>query len=94
MPSTGGQAAAELQHRDSAQLSPTIEEIQRCVGCLRVPRRGARLRPSPSGKDRAIDYARGRLGSSAGEVHVHDESGENVVETITIDDRIKYSHAV
>ena len=40
----------------------------------------------------AISYARGRFGGSRGAIHVYDEAGENLVEKIAIDDRIKYPH--
>ncbi|MGH8092684.1 MAG: hypothetical protein ACREIF_04350 [Chthoniobacterales bacterium] len=47
----------------------------------------------PNGREKAIAYARGRFGGSEGEIHVYDEAGQEVVETITIDDRIKYPSA-
>ncbi|MGH8092270.1 MAG: hypothetical protein ACREIF_02190 [Chthoniobacterales bacterium] len=47
----------------------------------------------PNGKAKAIDYARGRFGGSDGEIHVYDQADKQVVEKITIDDRIKYPSA-
>jgi hypothetical protein len=49
--------------------------------------------PTPTPKADAIDYARGRFGGSRGPIHVYDEAGENIVEKIPVDDRIKYPHA-
>ena len=34
---------------------------------------------------------RGGMGAS-GEIHVYDDTGENIVEKIAMDDRIKYPH--
>ena len=41
----------------------------------------------------AISYALSRFGGSTGAIQVYDETGEKVVESITMDDRIKYPHA-
>jgi len=47
--------------------------------------------PGPNGKQKAIDYARNsRFGGCRGEIHVYDESGENVVETIAVDGGTTY----
>ena len=47
--------------------------------------------PGPNGKQKAIDYARNsRFGGSRGEIHVFDEAGENVVETIAVDGGTTY----
>ena len=41
--------------------------------------------PGPTGKQSAIDYARNcRFGGSSGEIHVYNETGENVVEVIPV----------
>jgi hypothetical protein len=41
--------------------------------------------PGPSGKQQAIDYARNcRFGGTSGEIHVYDETGENVIEAIAV----------
>ena len=41
--------------------------------------------PGPSGKQNAIDYARGRFGGSRGEIHVYDYVGKEVIEKIAMD---------
>ena len=46
-----------------------------------------------AGKQDAPDYAKTRFGGSAGEIHVYDDAGENIVEKIPMDDRIKYPQA-
>ena len=47
--------------------------------------------PGPNGKKDAIDYARNsRLGGCSGEIHVFDDAGETVVETITVNGGTKY----
>ena len=38
----------------------------------------------------AIDYAKGRFGGSAGEIHVYDDAGTAIVEKIPIDGRGQY----
>jgi len=48
--------------------------------------------PGPNGKQAAIDYACQRFGGSRGEIHVYDDTGENIVAKIPMDDRIKYPH--
>ncbi|HEY2711387.1 MAG TPA: hypothetical protein VGI60_02650 [Chthoniobacterales bacterium] len=41
--------------------------------------------PGPAGKQFAIDYARNtKFGGTSGEIHVYDESGENIVAAIAI----------
>jgi hypothetical protein len=47
----------------------------------------------PVQKHKAIDYACGRFGGSAGEVHIYDESGETIERSIVIDGRGQYSQA-
>jgi hypothetical protein len=42
---------------------------------------------APDAKRKAIDYACGRFGGSAGEVHVYDESGKTIECSIVIDGR-------
>ena len=39
----------------------------------------------------AIDYAKGRFGGSAGEIHVYDDAGTAIVEKIQIDGRVLYN---
>lgn len=47
--------------------------------------------PAPNGKQAAIDYARNsRFGGCSGEIHIYDEAGETVVETITVNGGTKY----
>lgn len=41
--------------------------------------------PGPNGKQNAIEYARGRFGGSRGEIHVYDETGQAVIDVITVD---------
>ena len=47
---------------------------------------GTRIEPAfagPNGKSDAISYARGRFGGSPnGEIHVHSETGDTLVEVI------------
>lgn len=43
--------------------------------------------PGQSGKHDAISYAKGRFGGGRGEIHVYDDSGEAVIETIPVDDK-------
>jgi hypothetical protein len=45
---------------------------------------------APNAKRKAIDYACGRFGGSAGEVHIYDESGEIIERNIVIDGRGQY----
>ena len=40
--------------------------------------------PWPNGKQKAIDYARGLFGETRGEIHVYDDDGTRVIETIQI----------
>ncbi len=40
--------------------------------------------PWPRGKQKAIDYARGRFGDAPGEIHVCDDDGVRVIESIQI----------
>ena len=41
--------------------------------------------PGPNGKQSAIDYAQhNRFGGSSGEIHVYDDAGEAVAETIKV----------
>lgn len=49
---------------------------------------------APNARSAALEYARGRFGGSEGEIHLYDQAGEQVVEKIAIDDRIKYPRAV
>jgi hypothetical protein len=51
------------------------------------------VQPAFPTKQHAIDYASNRFGGSRGEIHVYDDAGENMVEKIAIDDRIKYPRA-
>ena len=44
----------------------------------------------PDAKAKALSYTRQRFGGSAGEIHVYDETGENIVEKISIDGGIQY----
>ena len=42
--------------------------------------------PGPNGKSEAISYARGRFGGSPnGEIHVYDEAGNTIIETISLE---------
>ena len=43
--------------------------------------------PWPKGREKAIDYARGRLGDGSGEIQVYDDEGARVIETIQINGR-------
>jgi hypothetical protein len=54
---------------------------------------GDGVQPAFPTKQHAIDYASNRFGGSRGEIHVYDDAGENMVEKIAIDDRIKYPRA-
>ena len=49
---------------------------------------------TPDAKRKAIDYACERFGGSAGEVHVHDESGEIVERKIAVEGRGQYPQGV
>ena len=49
---------------------------------------------APDAKRKAIDYACGRFGGSAGEVHIYDESGETIERSIVIDVRGQYPQSV
>ena len=40
--------------------------------------------PWPNGKEKAIDYARALFGDDRGEIHVCDEAGATVIETIQV----------
>jgi len=44
-------------------------------------------------KSDAIDYAKGRFGGAAGEIHVYDDAGENIVEKIPIDGGTQYGQS-
>jgi hypothetical protein len=49
--------------------------------------------PGANGKQKAIEYARSsRFGGSRGEIHVYDESGVDIVETIAVDGGSRYDH--
>ena len=52
---------------------------------------GDGVHPTFAGRQDALDYAKGRFGGGNGEIHVYDDAGENVIEKIPIDDRIKYT---
>jgi hypothetical protein len=41
----------------------------------------------PKAKQYALDYARGRFGGRAGEIHVYDKAGAAIEETISINER-------
>jgi len=40
--------------------------------------------PWPKGREKAIDYARGRFGNDSGEIHVYADDGAMVIETIQV----------
>jgi hypothetical protein len=44
----------------------------------------------PGAKENAVSYSRRRFGGSAGEIHVYDETGENIVQKILIDGGNQY----
>jgi hypothetical protein len=44
----------------------------------------------PDAKAKALSYTRQRFGGCAGEIHVYDETGENIVEKISIDGGNQY----
>jgi hypothetical protein len=48
----------------------------------------------PNAKQDAIDYACQRFGGGAGEIHVCDDSGEKIEQTIKIDGRGQYERAM
>ena len=45
----------------------------------------------PNGKQKAIEYARGLFGDAGGYIHVYDDDGATVIETIQIDARTSMS---
>ena len=45
---------------------------------------------APDAKERALSYARGRFGGSAGEIHVYDEAGVRIIEKIPIKGGTQY----
>ena len=45
----------------------------------------------PNGKQKAIEYARGLFGDARGYIHVYDDDGATVIETIQIDARTSMS---
>ena len=51
------------------------------------------VKPAFQDKASAPEYAKTRFGGAAGEIHVHDEAGENIVGNISMDGRGKYPHS-
>ncbi len=41
--------------------------------------------PGPKGRQFAVDYATNRFGGAAGEVHVYDQAGAEIVQKIPVD---------
>jgi hypothetical protein len=54
---------------------------------------GEGVQPAFPTKQHAVDYASNRFGGSSGEIQIYDDSSENMVKKIAIEDRIKYPHA-
>ena len=48
------------------------------------------VEPSFGTRQEAIDYARQRFGGGAGKIHIYDDAGEKIEQTVTIDSRGKY----
>jgi hypothetical protein len=44
-------------------------------------------------KTRALSYAMARFGGSAGEIHIYDDAGENIILKIPVDDRTQYGQS-
>jgi hypothetical protein len=58
--------------------------------------RSARVEPAfdtRTAKADALHYARNRFGGGSGQIDIYDEAGGNIVETIPMDDRMKYPNA-
>lgn len=45
------------------------------------------VEPAFEDKTSALSYAMGRFGGGAGEIHIYDDSGENIILKIPVDDR-------
>ena len=56
-----------------------VEDIPRLRDCSNIS--------MAEGREKAIDYARGRLGDGSGEIQVYDDEGARVIETIQINGR-------
>ena len=48
---------------------------------------GEGVQPTFAGKKDAVDYATGRFGGSAGEIHIYSQDGSTVEEKISADDK-------
>jgi hypothetical protein len=47
--------------------------------------------PWPNGRQKAIDHARCQFSDAAGEIHIYDDDGASVIETLQIDSRTSMS---
>jgi len=54
---------------------------------------GEGVQPTFAGKKDAVDYATGRFGGCAGEIHVYSQDGSTVEEKISVNDQNKYPTA-
>jgi hypothetical protein len=71
--------AADENHRDQAD-----KEVGGAWSAYEAPGVSP-CYPGPTGKQFAIDYARNsRFGGTSGEIRVYDETGENLIEVITV----------